>query len=200
MPAKLLIKKISTQGNSGTEWLRGEIVANIDPALVLGSSDGAAGGNFVYFTVTDKTTAEMQEFLDQYNRNINMAVFQGPDGSGLRSIHVQNLNIDASGIVGAWTVEQADIIIANWNELYPTCGLITLGFPQPDTWDCQGTFTTGQASEFEQVVYEQGLQVMDKRTLWYITPAGMTNIENAGGSQSGTAAQLAGIIRDARLD
>ena len=54
--------------------------------------------------------------------------------------------------------------------------------------------------EFEQVIIEQGESTMDKRKIWYITEAGMQNIEAAGGSQSGTAAQLGPILRDARLD
>jgi hypothetical protein len=69
-----------------------------------------------------------------------------------------------------------------------------------DTWQCEGTFTQGQADEFEEVIIEKGLQQMDKRKIWYITESGMTNIEAAGGSQSGTASQLGPILRDARLD
>jgi hypothetical protein len=36
--------------------------------------------------------------------------------------------------------------------------------------------------------------------VWPQGLGGMQNIEAAGGSQSGTASQLGGILRDARLD
>jgi hypothetical protein len=63
-----------------------------------------------------------------------------------------------------------------------------------------GEFSVGEGQEFQDTVTEAGLGVMDKRKIWYITEAGMQNIEAAGGSQSGTASQLGPILRDARLD
>ena len=201
MPAKLIIKNAdSPVPESGGKWRAGEIVAIVEANAPLGSGEVPEGGKFVHFTVTDKSVGEVSDKLDTYNRDIQMSVFQGPNPDGLRSIHVRNLNCNVSGTIGAWTTEITDQIIAEWNERYPTCGLITLGYPFPSTWDCRGTFTTGQAQEFNDVIIEKGKVIIDHRKVWYITPAGMTNIINAGGSQSGTAQQLNGILRDRRLD
>jgi hypothetical protein len=158
----------------------------------------------VHFEVTDKTVAEMQQYLETYNRPIDMTVVSGPDPQGFRRINVRNNNTNVSGTVGGWTTTETDNIINEWNSRYPTTNLVTVdiidGTNPGDTWQCEGTFTSGQADEFEEVIIEQGLQQMDKRKIWYITESGMQNIEAAGGSQSGTASNLGGILRDARLD
>ena len=198
MPALLIIKKISPTVETSDTWLAGQIVQVYDGAPSIGGGAAPSANSYVQYQVTDKTKAEMDEFLARYDKAIQMAVFQGPDPQGLRSIHVKNLNTNASGDVGEWTVEQADRIIEEWNTLYPTTGLITLGFPAPDTWDCQGTFTTGQAIEFESVVVEKGLNAQDMRKIWYIPAVVMSNIIGNGGTQTGTSAQLQ--MRDARLD
>ena len=205
MPAKLIIKKLdSPVPQSPGRWLSGEIVANVEDTAVLGSGEEVSGGSFVHFIVTDRTVAEMQQYLESYNRLISMDVIAGPDPQGFRRINVRNDRCNASGTVGNWTTEQADDIILEWNTRYPTTNLTTVaiitGTNPDDTWQCEGTFTTGQAQEFEEVVVEKGLQVLDKRRVWYITPAGMDNIDAAGGSQSGTSAQLSGILRDGTLD
>jgi hypothetical protein len=54
--------------------------------------------------------------------------------------------------------------------------------------------------EFNDTIVSIGEVTMDMRRLWYITPAGMSNIIAAGGSQTGTSIQLNSILRDARLD
>lgn len=206
MPAKLLIKRLDNPvANSGGKWLRGEVVVVAEVSRVWGSGEAPSDtGTFVEFEVTDKTVAEMNQYLDTYNRAIDMTVIAGPDPQGFRRINVRNNNTNVSGTRGGWTTEETDNIITEWNTRYPTTNLTTVaiidGTKPGDTWQCEGTFTTGQAEEFEQVIVEQGLQIMDKRKIWYITEAGMQNIEAAGGSQSGTASQLGPHLRDARLD
>jgi hypothetical protein len=205
MPALLVIKKLDSPVPAAPgRWLRGEVVAVFETTTPRGSGEEVAAGSFVHFEVTDKTVAEMQQYLDTYNRLIDMTVVSGPDPQGFRRINVRNNNTNVSGTVGGWTTTETDNIITEWNARYPTYNLVTVQFltgTNPgDTWQCEGTFTQGQADEFEEVIIEKGLQQMDKRKIWYITESGMTNIEAAGGSQSGTASNLGGILRDARLD
>jgi hypothetical protein len=142
----------------------------------------------------------MEQYLSVYNRAIDMNVIAGPDPQGFRRINVRNNNTNASDTLGGWTVEATDRIILSWNSEYPTCGLTTVAFPQYDTWTCEGTFTTGQAIEFNDTIIEQGLQLMDKRKLWYMEEAFMTFIENSGGSASGTGQNVDNNMRDSRLD
>ena len=205
MPALLIIKKLDSPVPAAPgKWLRGELVVVFDPAAPRGSGEEPEAGSFVHYTVTDKTVAEMNTYLQTYNRLIDMQVINGPDPQGFRRINVRNNNTNNSGTVGGWTTEGTDKIIAEWNGRYPTTNLTTVsiitGTNPGDTWQCEGTFTTGQAQEFEEVITEKGASLMDKRKIWYITEAGMQNIEAAGGSQSGTASQLGPILRDARLD
>jgi hypothetical protein len=141
----------------------------------------------------------MDAYLQKWNRLISMSVFNGPDPAGRRDIHVRNDRVNASQTIGAWDENTTNAIIEEWNYRYPTCGLRTLAITA-DVWDCSGYFTTGQAAEFEEVVIERGLADLLKRTIWYITEAGMQNIEAAGGAQEGTAQQLGGILRDGLLD
>ena len=202
MPAKLVIKKLDNPVLSeGGNWLAGQIVLNYEESKVLGTGELPVGGNFVLYHVTDRTVAEMDQYMSVYNRAIDMNVINGTP-PGLLRINCRNNNTNASGTVGGWTVQGTDAIIAEWNTLYPTANLITIGIitgTNPgDTWQCEGTFTTGQATEFEEVIIEKGLDEMDMRKLWYIPPVVLNNIIGAGGDQTGTAAQLQ--LRDARLD
>ena len=206
MPALLIIKKLdSNVPQAPGRWLRGEIVTVFETTAPRGSGEEPEAGAFVHYTVTDKTVAEMNTYLETYNRLIDMQVINGPDPQGFRRINVRNNNTNNSGTIGGWTTEVTDDIIADWNGKYPTCNLTTVaiitGTNPGDTWQCEGTFTTGQAQEFEEVVIDEGLSTMDKRKIWYITEAGMQQIEaQTRSSGSGSSSELSAILRDARLD
>jgi hypothetical protein len=153
------------------------------------------------FTVTDKTEEEMLAYLGTYSYNTSMVVYQGPDPSGLRSIRVRNDDWNGNYSPDCdWTAQNTQAIADEWNERYPTAGLVILAIPASDYFECQGTFTTGQAIEYEEVVHREGLATMVRRSQWYISPAGMANIGGNGGHQDGTAAQLGGILNDRVLD
>ena len=204
MAATVLIKTLdSSVPQSAGRWLRGEVVA-VQESTHPWASGELDTNAFYRFTVTDKTVAEMEQYLQTWNKLIDMNVIAGPDPQGFRRINVRNNLVNQSGTLGEWTVTNTDLIIAEWNALYPTTNLVTVTIltntAPNDTWQCEGTFTTGQAEEFEEVVIEKGLADMLKRKRWYITEAGMVNIGNAGGSQSGTASQLGPILRDGLLD
>ena len=196
MPCTLIIKVNDNTNvpDAPGRWRAGELVASLPTPPPAGT--GEADTNVFYqFTVTDKTQAEMDIYLAQYAYNTSMTVYQGPDPSGLRSIRVRNDDWNANYSPDCdWTTENTQAIADEWNERYPTAGLIILGIPSPDYFECQGTFTVGQAVEFEEVVHEIGLQKMVRRRQWLISPAGMANIAANGGTQSGTASQLNGIL------
>ncbi len=204
MTAMLLIK-VNTNAvpDAPGRWERGEIVTVVEDTRPLGSGE-LDTNNFFRFTVTDKTVAEMQSFIDSWNRVIDMNVTQGPDPQGFRRIDVRNNLVNASGTMGEWTVAATDAINAAWNADHPLANLITIDIHQGtnpgDTWTCEGTFTTGEAQDFEDTIIQVGLQDLLKRRIWYITEAGLVLIDGAGGVQSGTASQLNSIIRDGLLD
>jgi hypothetical protein len=204
MPATLLITESDRPvPPSAGRWLEGEICTIQESTHTWGSGELDLN-KFLRFTVTDKTPAEMNAYLQQWNRLIDMSVISGGPGDDDRTINVRNNRVNQSGDMGEWTVSNTEAIRDEWNLLYPTCNLVidsifTDAAPN-DVFQCTGFFTVGQAVEFEATIIEKGLADLLKRKIWYITSAGMTNIRNAGGSQSGTAAQLNPILRDGLLD
>jgi hypothetical protein len=201
MPARLIIKKADNNvPESGNRWKAGQVITVWETNRPFTDVEAPSGGAVVHFIVSNRTVAEMEAYLSPYRREIDMTVIAGPDANGFRRVNVRNNNCNASGTVGEWTPEGTDAIIAEWNTRYPTCGLVTVAFPQPNTWTCEGTFTTGQAQEFNDTIIEKGLDITDARRIWYITPAGMSSIIANGGIQTGTSLQLNSILRDARLD
>ena len=204
MPALLLIKALdSPVPQSGGRWLRGEIVTVFETTATLGS--GELDTNvFFRFTVTNRTVAEMNQYLQTWNRLISMNVISGGPGDDTRVINVRNDLVNQSGTLGEWNAFNTQLIADEWNLRYPTAGLVIDSIfsntAPNDTFQCTGFFTVGQAIEFEQTVIEKGLGDLLKRKVWYITEAGMVNIGNAGGVQSGTSAQLNPILRDGLLD
>jgi hypothetical protein len=204
VPATILITANDRAAPDGpAKWLRGQILLVNDVPYTDG---GEADLNFfVQFTITDKNPSEVDEHLfGEWNRLIDMNVINGPSPTGFRRINVRNNNTNVSETIGDWTVQQTENIIAIWNAGDPSTGrppadLATVGFPQYGVWTCEGTFTTGQAAEFEATIIAAGFEFRDKQRIFYINEAGMLNIEGAGGLQSGTAAQLSNAIQDGRL-
>jgi hypothetical protein len=203
MPALLIIKKLDSPVPAASgRWLRGEVVAVFETTAPRGSGEEVAAGSFVHFEVTDKTVAEMNQYLETYNRDIQFTLINpGPP----RRYEANNTYANSAG-VGHWTQETVDNIKQRWEEDHPSANITTIDFPNAgpnglgNIWDFSGEFAAGEGQEFIDIVTEEGYATMDKRKIWYITEAGMQNIEAAGGSQSGTAQQLGGILRDARLD
>jgi hypothetical protein len=198
VPATILI--VTSDRNSEIEaYRRGQIVEVRDAPYTAGG--GADITKFYQFVISDKTPASVDEkFFQTWDKDISMNTIAGPDPSGFRRIRVRNNNINVSESIGDFTVQGTDYINAEWNQRYPTANLVTVGFPAYGQWDCEGTFVSGQALEFEEVIKSQGVDEIDFRRIWYITEAGMLNIDAAGGLQTGTANQLSQIVRDGRLD
>lgn len=203
MPATILIVANDRPvPEAAGRWKHGQILLVNDVPYVAGGE--ANTDKFVQFTITDKTPAEVDDkFFAPWNMDIDMSVIAGPDPSGFRRINCRNNNTNASGSKGGWTAEMTDNIISEWNTRYPSCNLTTVaiitGTNPGDTWQCEGTFTTGQAIEFNEVVVQKGSEVLDYRRIWYVNQAGMDNIITAGGLQSGTAAQLGNVVDDYRV-
>ena len=202
MPAKLIIKKLdSNVPEGGGRWKAGQIVANWETSHPVSSGESVAAGAFVHYEVTDKTVAEMDAYMGQYNKAIDMNVINGTP-PGLLRIRVRNNNTNASGTIGGWTTTGTDAVISEWNSLYPTSNLTTIsiidGTNPGDTWVCEGVFSVAQGQEFEALIIENGLDAMDYRKIWYVPNNVMSNIISNGGTQAGTASQLQ--MRDARLD
>jgi hypothetical protein len=200
VPALLLIKK-NNSGIGSTDWKRGEICSLYETTDPLGAGE-LDTSFFVRFEITDKTVAEMRTYLSKYDRDIEYTLINaGPP----RRYEVNNKNANSEGL-GFWTLEATAAIKEDWEVDHPAADITTIGYPNTgvnglgNIWDMSGVFAPGEGAEFQATVIEEGLNQMDKRTIWYISPAMMTAIENNGGFLSGNTSQLGPNLKDARLD
>ena len=141
-------------------------------------------------------TAEAKLFAETYNIKVDMETIEGPDPDGLRRIQTDNLRISNSG-EGAFTQEGWDDVVLEWNSRYPEAGLFIVSFAV-DSVVVEGTFTTGQAVEFQNVVTSYGLSTMVYRKRWYSPPTQTQAIKDNGGWVSGPRADF--TMRDRLLD
>jgi hypothetical protein len=203
VPALLLIK---TSDNSliqsGSSWLRGEIVAVVETDALPAGCAELDTINFLRFEITDKTVFDMQTYLDTYNRDIEYTLINaGPP----RRYEVNNKNASPAGL-GFWTTDATLAIKTSWELNHPLADITTIGYPNTgvnglgNIWDMSGVFAPGEGALFQTTVIEEGLTIMDKRKIWYISSAMLTAIENNGGFLSGDTSQLGPNLKDARLD
>jgi hypothetical protein len=211
VPATILINSTDRPvPQSAGRHMRGQVVGGIAWAVPFTAGGEADISKFFQFTITDKDPASVdQKLFEIYNREIDFTLINA--NQNLRRYEANNLNASPAGL-GYWTTEVVATIKADWengdgtpeNPGHPLADITTIGFPNTgpnglgNIWDFSGVFQPGEGAEFTAVVHEAGLGVMDYRTIWRITEAGMINIGNAGGLQSGTAAQLSGILVDER--
>jgi hypothetical protein len=152
-----------------------------------------------HWRVSDKTIAEVDNYMESLHKVLDMTVINGPDANGLRRIRIDNGSVTASGENG-FTQEGVDDFIEEWNDRYPECGLVQFGATAPAEVTVDGTFTTGQAQEFQEVVVQFGLNDMYTRRRWYINSQGMTALSNNAGFMNTTAQELGQVFRDGLLD
>jgi hypothetical protein len=204
VPCLLLIKPSDNTNapDDGSRWLRGEIVAVVEVGSLPTGCAELNVANVYRFTLTDKTVLEMQTYLDTYNRDIEYTLINpGPP----RRYEVNNKNANSQG-VGFWTLEATAAIKADWEETHPAANITTIGYPNTgpnglgNIWDMSGVFSIGEGQEFQDAVIAEGLKLIDKRKIWYISPAMMTAIQNNGGTLSGDTGNLGPNLKDARLD
>jgi hypothetical protein len=178
-----------------TQWRRGEVVHVYPMASLPPNAEENNFSVFLQYYMTDKDSSEVREFMDNWNRDITFEVVNGPDPQGFRRIKSSNQKINQSLTIGGWDQSQADKITTEWNEKYPTANLVTVGFTPKDLLQ-EGTFTTGQAAEYQEVVHAAGLNVTDRQRIWYLTEAAVQSFESTGGFKTGTAAQLNGSLEN----
>ena len=149
--------------------------------------------------ISDKEPQEVEAYMERHSKVIEMTTVAGPDPSGLRRIEAENLYVTASGD-NSWTQEGVDEVIAEWNTRYPDSDLHEYQPFTVTTFFFEGTFTPGQADEFEDVVTSLGLDSVYAQRRWYINSQGMTALADNDGFMSTTAQELGQVFRDGLLD
>jgi hypothetical protein len=203
VPATILINATDRPvPQAAGRHMRGQVVTGRAWPVPFTTGGEANTSSFFQYTITDKQPNEVdQKLFKIYDRDIDFTLINA--NQTLRRYEANNLNASPAGL-GYWTTEVVAEIKTNWEVDHPLADITTIGFPNQgvnglgNIWDMSGIFQPGEGEAFQLVVYEAGLNVMDYRTIWRITEAGMINIGNAGGLQSGTAQQLSNILVDER--
>ena len=179
----------NSQPGANLPFYRGEVVQIYQEGVLPPDSGEYDTDIFLRYNCTDKNKNEVEQYLDKWNREILFDVISGPDQDGRRRIKCSNAKINESLNIGPWTDEIVNNIVTEWNARYPESQLFSEGFTAKD-WICDGYFTSGQAAEFQQVVYDAGDDFYDRHAIWKMKEASCQAFESTGGVKTGTAAQL----------
>ena len=194
----ILLVKVNTNNvpDSPGRWKAGEVVAAVPDNHEFGLAEVPAAGNFYHVAVTDKTMEEVTEYLQGWGHNPTTT--QVSNQGNRRLIQVTSDMVSATG-KNAFTQAGVELFLSSLNSEYPTA----LAVYDSHTNTSFRFYVTVPLSARDALIARINEHVRDMqyaRRRWYITQSGMTYLANNGGTVSGTAAQVAGYLRDGLLD
>lgn len=177
-------------------WRKGEIVAVVEDGFLFGAQEVPEAGNFWHITVTDKTKAEADEYLQAWRHEptTEQIAATGDD----RTIRVTSSMVSASG-GNAFTQERFQQMLDEINTDYPTASA-TYSAHTNTTYTFTITAPVAARDEIIERVNEAVRDMQYRRRRWYVNQAGRDFLSANGGVVSGTAAQVAQYLRDGLLD
>lgn len=194
----ILLVKVSTNNVPETpgRWRAGEVVAAVSDGHEFGTAEVPSSGNFYHVAVTDKTLEEVQEYLQVWNHNPTTT--QVSASGNRRLLQVTSSMVSATG-KNAFTQVGVQALLDGINEEYPTSDAVYDSHTNT-RFRFRVTVPLSGRAELIKRINEATEEMQYSRRRWYITQAGMTYLGNNGGTVSGTAAQVAGYLRDGLLD
>lgn len=194
----ILLVKVSTNNVPDTpgRWRAGEVVAAVSDGHEFGTAEVPSAGNFYHVAVTDKTLEEVQEYLQGWNHN--PTTIQVSASGNRRLLQVTSSMASATG-KNAFTQAGVEALMEEINARYPTA-LAAYDSHTNTSFRFRVTVPVSGRNELIFMVDRAVEEMQYSRRRWYITQAGMTYLGNNGGTVSGTAAQVAGYLRDGLLD
>ena len=181
--------------DSPGKWRAAQVVQVFEDGHEFGSSE-VPGANFHHITVTDKTKAEVQEYMQDWAHNPTTTQVSAQGNN--RLLNVASDMVSASGL-NQFTEEQVDNFCALLNEKYPTANAAY----DSHTQNAFRFTVKVPLAQREALILEINDFVRSQlflRRRWYITSAGMSFLAGNGGVVSGTAAQVNPFLRDGLLD
>lgn len=178
------------------KWRAGEIVAAFADDHVFGAKELPEAGHFHHITVTDKTLEEVQSFLQSWRHEPTVTQISATGDD--RVIEVTSSMVSVSG-ANAFDAAVIDAALADINEEYPTA-LATRTALTNTSFQFSITAPVAARDKITELMEEAVYQMQYRRRRWYVTAAGRTFLDGNGGVVSGTAAQVAGYLRDGLLD
>jgi len=194
----ILLVKVNTNNvpDSPGRWKAGEVVAAVPDNHEFGLAEVPAAGNFYHVAVTDKTMEEVTEYLRGWDHNPTTT--QVSAAGNRRLLQVTSNMVSATG-KNAFTQAGVELFLSSLNDEYPTA-LATYDSHTNTSFRFRVTVPLSARDQLIELINESVRQMQYARRRWYITQSGMTYLANNGGTVSGTAAQVAGYLRDGLLD
>ena len=194
----ILMVKVNTSNvpDSPGRWLAGQVVAAVADEHTFGTQEVPSAGNFYHISITDKTLEEVQEYLQDWKHNPTTT--QISNQGNTRLLQVTSDMVSATG-KNAFTQEGVESLIDYLNEEYPTANA---SYDSHTNTAFRFYVTVPQSGRdtLIEIVNDFVREMQYGRRRWYINSAGMTFLGSNGGAISGTAAQVAGYLRDGLLD
>ena len=169
MPATILSKTADNPvPESPGKWRAGEVVAAVEVGHLFSVNEVPSAGKFHHITVTDKTLAEVQQYLQQWNHNPTTIQLSATGND--RVIQVTSDMVSLSG-QNAFTEAVFAPMLASVNDTYPTANAT---FQSVTNTVYTFTITAPEAAKDEIIdrVNEVVRDMQYKRRRWYITAAG----------------------------
>ena len=194
----ILLIKVNTNNvpDSSGRWYAGQVVAAVADDHEFGSAEVPSAGNFFHVSITDKTLEQVQEYLQDWAHNPTTS--QVSKQGNRRLIEVTSDMVSATG-KNAFTQAGVQALLDGINVDYPTADA-QYDSHTNDSFRFYVTVPISGRDELIERINEAVRNMQYGRRRWYINSAGMTYLGNNGGAVSGTAAQVAGYLRDGLLD
>lgn len=152
-----------------------------------------------HIRVNDRTVAEVEQYLEAYNKKLEYNSDQYNPVDDMRRFTTTNVRVSASGNNG-FTTQGINDAIAEWNANHPN-NQVTLNDTDNLTYfQCDGIMPQSLFLEWQANSQEVALQDYYARRRWYITSAGLASLASQDGVIAANAADISSFLRDGLLD
>ena len=197
MPAILLVKQTDAPvAESPGRWKAGEIVAVFEADHVFDRAEFPTAGNFYKVLVTDKTKAQVEAYQEQWRHQPALSVVASNPPNYRIRLESPRASVSGKGALVREELEQMLTDLASLIEgsaTYHDHGRVgnTVFFE----FNVLGV-DANERDAARDFVEERIRTLSIKRRRWAINGAGMTVLENNGGTVSATAAQVQNYLTD----
>jgi hypothetical protein len=198
----ILLVKVSDSSveDSPNKWRAGEIVTILEDGHVFGSKEVPSAGNFYHVHVTDRTKAQLEDYIErwQHRPTLSVVASQPPN----YRIRMESNRASVSGMgeilrpeIEAMLTELGEMIggSAEYHDRGRSGNTVWFEFNvlgvDPDERSVARDFVKDAVSNLSI-----------RRRRWYINSAGMTFLANNNGSVSGTATQIQNYLQDRLME
>jgi hypothetical protein len=185
----IMLVLVNSNSNSESPHLAGQIISVFRDDHIFGTQEVPSAGRFYHITVTDKTKAEVDQYIERWKHKPVTVQIQNQGNN--RRIETTSDMVSAT-CEGAFIPEAIDDLMVQLDAT-----LVEL-LPASFKFDIKANI-----SEREEIIDQINTAVrrmQHSRRRWYIIQSGMDFLAGNGGVVSGPASQVGGFMRDGLLD